>query len=247
MSESVVGVVPVYGHGKTLPVVLDAFRKHTLPVIVVDDGNEEAARASIRAVCAPYPDVVLVERPQNGGKGAAVLSGILKAQELGYAHAFPIDADAQHDLEKIPFFLKALRKHPEGVICALPFYGADAPKSRLWGRRITNFWVALETLSKDILDAMCGFRIYPISEVSALEKNGFFDLRMGFDIEVLVRLHWLGKRLYFYPVQVQYPEGGHSNFSLIKSNLEIAKTHAILFLSMPWNKLKAKRRNAQHG
>ena len=44
-------------------------------------------------------------------------------------------------------------------------YGDDAPKSRVHGRKITNFWVAINTLSLGIKDAMCGFRVYPLEQL----------------------------------------------------------------------------------
>ena len=105
------------------------------------------------------------------------------------------------------------------------------PKSREQGRKITNFWVAIETLSKDIPDSMCGFRIYPVKSTMPVAKK-VTSYRMGFDIEILVRLSWAGVKMRFYPIKVTYPEDGVSNFRVFGSNVEISWTHTKLCVGM---------------
>jgi hypothetical protein len=158
-----------------------------------------------------------------------------------------MDADGQHDAEAIPFFLKAARKHPEDLIAGFPQYDGSVPKSREQGRKITNFWVAIETLSKDIPDSMCGFRIYPVKSTMPVAKK-LTSYRMGFDIEILVRLSWAGVKMRFYPIKVTYPEDGVSNFRVFGSNVEISWTHTKLctgmILRLPvilWRRFKAKK------
>lgn len=58
------------------------------------------------------------------------------------------------------------------------------PKGRLYGRYLTHFWVWVETLSLDIRDSMCGFRIYPLAATEALLRSEALGERMDFDIEV---------------------------------------------------------------
>ena len=168
----------------------------------------------------------------NGGKGAAVLAGIFRARDLGYTHAFQIDADGQHDAGPIAQFIEASRQKPEAVICGYPVYGESAPSSRKNGRKITNFWVAIETLSFDIQDAMCGFRLYPVAAVCKLASRAHLGLRMTFDIDIIVRLHWVGVRTDFLPIGVTYPEGGVSNFRMVRDNVAISAVHTRLFFGM---------------
>ena len=120
------------------------------------------------------------------------------------------------------------------------------PKSRENGRKITNFWIAIETLSFDIPDAMCGFRIYPLEKTVPLIRK-ISDFRMGFDIEILVRLKWKNVEMNFYPIQVHYPENGISNFRLVKDNISISWMHTKLFFGMllrlPILLVRKKRKN----
>ena len=146
----------------------------------------------------------------------------------------------------IPFLLKAARKHPESLVGGFPQYDASVPKGREVGRKITNFWVAVETLSKDIPDAMCGFRVYPLqTTVPVLDK--ILTFRMGFDIEILVRLAWAGVKMLFYPVKVIYPENGVSNFRMLHDNLEISWLHTRLCCGMLVRLPKLLLQKKKHG
>ena len=240
-------IVPVYRHESTTRKVAESLSAQGLAVILVDDGNTPEGHAILEAVARDVPETTLVTHAKNGGKGKAVISGLEKAFELGYTHALQMDADGQHDALAIPFFLKAARKHPEDLIAGMPQYDASVPKAREQGRKITNFWVAIETLSKDIPDSMCGFRIYPVKSVWPVAKK-IRTYRMGFDIEILVRLAWAGLKMRFYPIKVSYPEDGVSNFRVFGSNVEISWTHTKLctgmILRLPmllWRRLKAKK------
>ena len=240
-------IVPVYRHESTTRKVAEGLSALGLAVILVDDGNTPEGHAILEQVAREVPDTILVTHAKNGGKGKAVISGLEKAFELGYTHALQVDADGQHDMASIPFFLKAARKHPEDLIAGMPQYDASVPKAREQGRKITNFWVAIETLSKDIPDSMCGFRIYPVQSTMPVAKK-LTSYRMGFDIEILVRLSWAGVKMRFYPIKVTYPEDGVSNFRVFGSNVEISWTHTKLctgmILRLPmllWRRFKAKK------
>ena len=47
-------IVPVYNHGATLELVVKNLLQYELPIIVVDDGNDEANRAFIKDVAEKY-------------------------------------------------------------------------------------------------------------------------------------------------------------------------------------------------
>ena len=224
-------IVPVYRHEAASRKVAERLAAQGLSIILVDDGNAPEGHAILEQVERDVPNTMLVTRERNGGKGAAVISGLQKAFEMGFTHALQVDADGQHDMDAIPFFMKAAQKHPMDLVASFPQYDASVPKAREQGRKITNFWVAIETLSKDIPDSMCGFRVYPVKSVWPVAKK-IRTYRMGFDIEILVRLSWAGIRMYFYPIKVKYPEDGVSNFRAVRDNVEISWTHTKLCLGM---------------
>jgi polyprenyl-phospho-N-acetylgalactosaminyl synthase len=225
-------VIPVYEHGRTAGRVVDAARAAGLPVILVDDGSGPECAAALDALAATDRGVRLLRHAANRGKGAAVQTGLREATALGYRHALQVDADGQHALADIPRLLAESRAHPGAVVCGRPEFGADAPRSRLYGRRLTNFWVAIHTWSRAIPDAMCGFRVYPLAATAALLEHARLGRRMDFDIEILVRLFWLGVPMRWVPTAIAYPPDGSSHFRMRLDNALITRMHTALFFGM---------------
>ena len=230
---SVCAVIPVYNHARAIGAVVDGVRRHGLPCILVDDGSDAECAAVLGAIAAANPgDVRILRLPQNSGKGAAVTAGLRDALKEGYSHALQIDADGQHDTSDIPGFLDASRAHSDALICGAPVYDETVPKNRLIGRYATHLWVWINTLSFEIRDSMCGFRIYPLKSTVALLDSAHLGRRMDFDTEVLVRLHWRGAKIVSRPTRVRYPADGVSHFRLWDDNVRISWMHARLFAGM---------------
>jgi len=83
-----------------------------------------------------------------------------EALKRGYTHTLQVDADGQHDLEKIPELLRLSERHPDKIISGMPVYDESVPTSRKLWRYATHILVWIHTLSFEIRDSMCGFRIY---------------------------------------------------------------------------------------
>lgn len=224
----VVALVPTFDNPRTVRAVVERVRARGLDVLVVDDGSGPAGRAACDALADAGLATVL-RRPVNGGKGAACKDGFRAARELGYTHAFQIDADGQHDLDRIPAFLEAARATPDALVLAYPEYDASAPRSRRIARGLTDFWVAVEVGGRGkIRDAMIGFRIYPLGAGGVLDRVGD---GMEFDIEAAVALVRSGAPTVNLPVAVRYlapDEGGVSHFRPLRDNLRFAWTHSKL-------------------
>lgn len=231
-------LIPVYNHGPMIDATLAALKPFGLPCLLVDDGSDADTARTLDAVSQRESNwISLFRLPQNGGKGAAVSHGLRQAQSLGFSHALQIDADGQHDSSDVPAFLAAAEREPDALISGAPQYGDDMPRSRRYGRWITHVWVWIETLSFDIRDSMCGFRVYPVAACVDLLDRQRLGQRMTFDIEILVRLHWAGVPMRFLPTQVRYPENGISHFRT-RDNLQISALHSRLFVGMLWRSPK---------
>ena len=95
---------------------------------------------------------------------------------------------------------------------------------------------------------MCGFRLYPVERTCRVLSRARIGLRMTFDIEILVRLSWKGVALRFLPIAVIYPEGGVSNFRMVRDNAAISAMHAKLFFGMLLRSpILIARKVARHG
>ena len=160
-------VVPIYNHGRTIAATANALAAHGLPVLIVDDGSNDETRDILDAVVAGRDELRLIRLPENAGKGAALTAGFLAAHAAGYSHVLQIDADGQHDIADVPRFLAEARATPEAMICGKPIYDDTVPRARLYGRYLTHACVWVETLSFDIQDSMCGYRLYPLTDTCA--------------------------------------------------------------------------------
>ncbi|MDR1349409.1 MAG: glycosyltransferase family 2 protein [Zoogloeaceae bacterium] len=230
---NLVALIPVFNHGDTVGAVVHALRAQGLSVILVDDGSDTPTARVLAALAAETTGVILLSHPENRGKGAAVGAGLeYAAQQLKASHVVQIDADGQHDLAALPDLLQAAATRPEAVITGYPRYDKSVPGGRLYGRYLTHVWVWINTLSRHIVDSMCGFRVYPLAAVMPLLPALRHAKRMDFDVEILVRLDWAAVPIVNLPVTVHYPVGGLSNFRPWRDNLRISAMHARLFFGM---------------
>lgn len=236
----ILAFIPHYNHPNTIAQVAHALRQFDLDVLIVDDGSRSDCRPVLDAL-AQEEGINVIYRSSNGGKGAACKTGIQAANEQGYSHILQVDADAQHNLDDTPRFIQAALNNPQAIICGWPQYGSDAPKSRLYGRKITDFWNAIHTWSLDIKDGMCGFRLYPIAPTFAVIREENIGNRMDFDTEIIVHLHWRKVPMIWLKTLVRYEAGGVSHFHALHDNIRISKMHTRLFFGMLRRKLGGKK------
>lgn len=220
----VCGLIPSYNHFRALRGVIGGVRAHVADLVVVDDGSSDVVADELKRICEDT-GATLLRRERNGGKGAAVKSGLAWANEQGFTHVIQVDADGQHDLSTVPTMLAHAEQSPDALILAEPLFDETAPKGRLWARRICIFWVDLETRGHVIHDPMCGYRVYPVKP--ALQSRTVGD-RMDFDPEIAVRMVWAGAPVINVPARVNYPEDGLSNFQTFWDNVRLSWMHSRL-------------------
>jgi glycosyltransferase involved in cell wall biosynthesis len=207
-------------------------REAGLQCYLVDDGSGPSCAARLDEIAAADPGVALVRLPANSGKGAAVTAGLRAAAAEGRTHALQIDADGQHNGADVVRFLDEARRHPDALVCGRPVFDDSMPASRRYGRYLTHAMVWLNTLSFDIPDAMCGFRVYPLAPVLGLLDRETPGSRMDFDVELMVRLHWRQVPMRWIDTRVAYPADGVSHFRPWSDNLHITAMHTRLFFGM---------------
>jgi glycosyltransferase involved in cell wall biosynthesis len=222
-------LIPTFDNPLTIEAVVRDVRKHLGEVLVVDDGSGPAGREAAQRL-ADEGLARVHRREVNGGKGAAVKTGLRLAHELGFSHALQIDADGQHCIDDVPRFLAAARARPEALVLGAPRFDASQPRGRAIGRQISRFWVNLETGGRVIADPQCGFRVYPVAEALAARAWGN---RMQFDQELPVRMVWRGVPVVNLGTRVRYlraEEGGVSHFQMLRDNLRISAMHTRLVI-----------------
>jgi glycosyltransferase involved in cell wall biosynthesis len=232
-SASHLVLIPSYNTGAKLFATVAEARAQWNPVWVVIDGSTDGTGAELQRRTAGDPGVRVLLQPENQGKGAAILAGLRAAAASGFTHALTMDSDGQHEAAAIPGFMAASQQEPRAMILGVPIFDASAPRLRVKGRRVSNWWANLETLWLGINDSLCGFRIYPIADLRTIMEKSRWMRRFDFDVEAAVRLTWRGLDLVNKPVSIRYfrpEEGGVSHFHYGRDNLLLAGMHARLML-----------------
>jgi Glycosyl transferase family 2 len=232
MSRRVCAIVPSHNHWKVVEAVVGRLRAAGLPVFLIDDGSDEPARTVLAALHDQAGGINVARLGANQGKGGAVIAGFRLAIADGFTHAVQVDADGQHDLDALAELLILSDRHPAALITGQPIYDDTVPLGRKIGRWLTHIWVWIETLSLNIADSMCGFRVYPLAAIAPLLTGEHLGRHMDFDSEIVVRLFWSGTPVVMLPVKVAYPPGNTSNFDMFADNWRIAKMHTRLVIAM---------------
>ena len=225
-------LIPIYNHKDTIADVLAELAPRRLPCIIINDGSDALSRQTLDQEAAKHSWVHVIHQARNGGKGQALITGFLYAYDEGYSHAIQIDADGQHDTHDIDRFLAEATAHPAALILGKPLFGPDVPRSRYYGRKISQWCVWVETLSYAIGDPLFGFRLYPLAETITLIKRKRLGYRMDFDPDIAVRLYWAGIEVRNVETRVFYPARGLSHFRMFWDNVRLSWLHTRLLMGM---------------
>ena len=240
-------LIPSYNPGPKVRETVLGARAQWNPVWVVVDGSTDGSAALLQRMADEDRGLKVLLLPQNSGKGAAVLHGLRRAAQEGFTLALTMDSDGQHPAQLIPEFMQRSQQQPAAMVLGKPVFDADAPRLRVNGRKVSNFWANLETLWNGIGDSLYGFRVYPIAPLVRTMQGQRWMRRFDFDPEAVVRLSWSGVPAVNIDAPVRYfqaSEGGVSHFKYLRDNTLLTWMHTRLFLGfvarlpvLVWRKL----------
>ena len=226
-------LIPSYNPGPKVRETVLGARAQWNPVWVVVDGSTDGSAALLQRMADEDRGLKVLLLPQNSGKGSAVLHGLRRAAQEGFTHALTMDSDGQHPAHLIPAFMQQSQQQPEAMVLGKPVFDAGAPRLRVNGRKVSNFWANLETLWNGIGDSLYGFRVYPIAPLARIMQRQRWMRRFDFDPEAVVRLSWSGVPALNIDAPVRYfqaSEGGVSHFKYLRDNTLLTWMHTRLFL-----------------
>ncbi|MBL9187748.1 MAG: glycosyltransferase family 2 protein [Opitutaceae bacterium] len=228
-------LIPSYNPGPRLAGTVAAALAHWAPVWIVDDGSTDGSATDVAKNHAADPRVRVITRAENGGKGAAVATGVEAALAAGFTHVLTLDADGQHPVDHIAPFMAASQAEPAALVLGRPVFGPEVPLERLHGRKLSVGLARFEILGSGIDDPLFGFRVYPAAALrdalaSTRRARGF-----DFDPEVAVRMFWAGVPTVNLPAPCRYfakAEGGVSHFNYLRDNLKLVWLHTRLIVQL---------------
>jgi glycosyltransferase involved in cell wall biosynthesis len=193
-------VIPAYNAGKLLGGVIESVAEMIARerIIVVDDGSSDNT-----AELAEAAGVVVIRHPGNRGKGAALITGLDKAHEIGSEYAITLDADGQHAPGEIPRFLEKAAETGADIIVGNRMRDIkDMPPIRIMTNRLTS-WVVSKKAGQTIPDSQNGYRLI---RTALFKKLQFETSRYEWESEILIKAGKLGARISDIPTATIYGE-----------------------------------------
>jgi glycosyltransferase involved in cell wall biosynthesis len=228
-------LIPAFNAGSRLAITLLSALEEWSPVWVVDDGSTDGSVVAAQRMAQRDPRVRVIVRPRNGGKGAAIETGLAEALAAGFTHVLTLDADGQHPSQRIRPFMEASMASPDSLVLGRPVFGPDAPRLRLYGRKLSIWLARAEILGSGIDDPLFGFRVYPAEALQRALAETRFARGFDFDPEVAVRIAWRGVPLLNLPAPCRYlapADGGVSHFRYVRDNRRLFGLHARLLTQL---------------
>ena len=217
-------LIPTYNNEKTLRRVIDGVLEYTESIIVINDGSTDSTSDILKT----YNSIIIINLPENKGKGNGLKTGFRKAVESGFNYAITIDSDGQHYPDDMPVFVEALIAAQEDVLLIgnRNMSQDGIPKKSSFGNWFSNFWFWFETGIK-LEDTQSGYRLYPLHKI----PKKYFTPKFEFEIEIIVRTAWKHIPVKNVPIRVLYdPAERVSHFRPFKDFTRISILNTILVI-----------------
>jgi len=223
-SKRICVIIPAYNAASTIASVIKGALKYVPEVIVADDGSEDNTSEIAKSAGA---DVIKITN--NKGKGNALKLLFAKAMEKGCDAVISMDADAQHDPEEIPSFMRAHIERPDDIIVGSRMSEKEKiPRARYNSMHVARFYISLGA-NQFIEDTQCGFRLYPLR---VIRNMNLFTERYVTETEILMKAGDMGTTIRFINIRAIYNEGG-SHFKAVTDVAKIT-AYVISYITVKW-------------
>ncbi len=206
-------VIPAYNERDTVENLLQRVAAAPLPddleleMVVVDDGSSDGTRQLLRELEARAdPPFVLIEHPENRGKGAALRTGFERASgDIVLVQ----DADLEYNPRDYPVLLQPILEDEADVVYGSRFLGGP--------HRVLFFWHyvgnrLLTTMSNMLTDLNLSDMetCYKVFRADVLRKLTLVSDRFGIEPEMTAKVAKAKARIYEVPISYHgrtYAEG----------------------------------------
>jgi glycosyltransferase involved in cell wall biosynthesis len=225
-------VIPAYNAGLHIRGVLERLATFPGPelsrVIVVDDGSTDDTASQVRAARFERAPLSLLQRPRNGGYGAAMKDGLDAARAEAPDVVACVHADGQYSPEELPALCRALVQRRLDVLQGSRIASGTAlsggmPLYKYVAGALLNR-IENHTLKLAMTDYHSGYLIYGPSALGLPYRrlSDSFD----FDLEVIASARARGLSVGEEPVATHYgDEVSHLN----------PLTYGLRVLRVMWN------------
>jgi glycosyltransferase involved in cell wall biosynthesis len=206
-------VVPAYNERATIHNLLQRVAAAPLPpgvaleIVVVDDGSKDGTRDLLREIAAKAnPEILLIEQPENRGKGAAIRTGFAAA--TGDVLLIQ-DADLEYDPRDYPVLLQPILDDEADVVFGSRFLGGPHRVLFYWHSVGNKFLTMLSNMMTD-LNLSDMETCYKVFRREVLDGIVLRSNRFGIEPELTAKVARRGARVYEVPIHYHgrtYAEG----------------------------------------
>jgi len=225
-------LIPSYNEGKRIGSVIKKCFAYDQDIIVIDDGSTDNTAEILKEFkTRNNMKVTLITHSVNKGKGEALKTGFDFAVNNNYSGVITIDADDQHDVGEINYFLNEIDENNPDMIVGSRF---SDTKGMPFIRRFVNYftsWVISNIAGKKIEDVQSGYRFIKTTVLKSIKletKN--FDT----EPEILLKAGWLNYKITNIPIKTIYhTDECKSHVNPIKDTIKFFK---LVLISIKWKR-----------
>lgn len=184
-----------------------------LDLIIVDDGSTDGTRDVLRRLAAQYPDrITYIEHERNGGKGAAVCTGLAHAR--GSVTVIQ-DADLEYHPQDLPRLIVPFIESGADAVFGSRFLTSEYRRALYYRHRLGNYLLtAISNLLTDI-DLTDMETCYKAVRTELLQSIPIRSRDFRIEVELTFKLAKRGARIFEVPISYAgrtYDEGKKIGF-----------------------------------
>ena len=210
-------VVPAHDEEQLIGTTLAGIPEFVDRVVVVDDDSADGTGAAVTGFGSER--VELVRRPENGGVGAAIVTGYRRALEAGDDVVCVMAADNQMDPDDLLTLVEPVARGEVDYAKANRLVTGEAwtliPRTRYIGNAILSLLTKIASGYWHVADSQTGYTAISRSMLGKLDLDRIYR-GYGFPNDMLVHLNVWNARVRDFPSRPVYGVGEQSGIKLRK-------------------------------
>ncbi|CAG0938112.1 dolichol-phosphate mannosyltransferase [Candidatus Brocadiaceae bacterium] len=223
-------MIPTYNERENIGNLIREILNLKIPdlhIVVVDDNSPDGTSGVVKNLSKEHPEVELLLRTAERGRGSAGIAGFKYALEHGADAVIEMDADFSHHPKYIPYMLEAIQ-NADMVIGSRFISGGKDVNRGIIRKVITNLagiYVRV-LLGLKIKDVSSGYRCFKRKVLEAIELDSMVSTGPSIVSEVFYRAHLKGFSIKEIPIAFEDRIRGQTKLNykiLIKTLLMVLK------------------------
>ena len=223
--KRVLAVLPALNEAETVTEVIAEIRTVIgCDVLVIDDGSTDGTASVCRTVGA-----TVVTHPFNLGVGAAIRTGLLYADHLGYDVVIQIDADGQHEVRSALDLIEPAGSGSADLVLGSRFAkGYKVSGFRSLGMQLLSRVVS-RRIGVRVTDTTSGFRAFGPKAIDSFAQI-YPTEYLSDTVEALLIAHDLGFTVEERPVTMHHRKGGKASAGWFRSSYMMTRLLLVIAL-----------------